>query len=737
MGGVCPPRCRINPSGSYNSVTKSVCGGFAGVDYQPTVKKASYNPLRLFNSVYFGIALMVLIGGYIAVGSGCAWVREAFEMDELQFFDAWPLKVLMGLLVANLTVVTWIRIPLTPPRYGVWCVHAGIISLILGTSFYYHNKIEGTTRLYTDPQFGPVSIDHFYDRDERALYLKIDGTGWNWYALPSLPRFKAYDAALGNAGELKGRNLKDIQPYVDVQDDKSTAPIRRSLSQTMGWKDELKLAVIGYFPYANIVTRFHEESSANAAGVRVTLPEMHEGQEFETWLVASDPRYRFTSLESTDLEHRIADASTLAAMTDAAQKIFQLDIKLPNYAATIYVQPGKTYPLEATGYTLEIENFDPAWSMFGTHEIVQALTMKVTSPTQTFRRMVLDGRDLQTDFKLGDADAPPMGKRQKTPLDSGLAIGFKFNDGFHLLPREGSVKHTLVTGGDIKGMTDLVAGFSTAANVRAMESGAGEVEITPADPMGNAPFAKMPGAAGGEAVAEHPKVKLHVERKDHVQREDSVEIVPPAKRTRDAGESGVFQVLRVRATLGAWSQDVLVPYSADADDVPWDGGLVKLPTGTMMQLQLGQAKRPLPARLTLEKFDVVPYPGGDTSTRSMMLDFRSTLKIEDPSTGDWSTEVAHMNNPVYFGTGSWLFFQAAYDGDEKHWTILGVGNRPGVWVMIGGCMMIVSGVLYAFYLKPVIIRSMKKKAIARAAEKAEAKLALVEGKTAGARELVN
>jgi hypothetical protein len=76
-----------------------------------------------------------------------------------------------------------------------------------------------------------------------------------------------------------------------------------------------------------------------------------------------------------------------------------------------------------------------------------------------------------------------------------------------------------------------------------------------------------------------------------------------------------------------------------------------------------------------------------------------------------------MNHPVYFGDGSWLFFQAQWDPDGQRWTILGVGNRPGVNVMICGCVMIVSGVLYAFYAKPIIIRRMKRNALQKAAEK--------------------
>ena len=105
----------------------------------------------------------------------------------------------MGLLIATLVVVTWKRIPLTPPpRYGVWCVHTGIITLILGTCFYYNLKLEGRVRLFVDPAVGPISTDHFYDKDERSLYLKVNDTPWSWYPLPRLPRFKDYDQSLGN-----------------------------------------------------------------------------------------------------------------------------------------------------------------------------------------------------------------------------------------------------------------------------------------------------------------------------------------------------------------------------------------------------------------------------------------------------------------------------------------------------------------------------------------------------------
>jgi len=60
---------------------------------------------KTLNSVIFGVGLMVLVGLYIAIGSGLPRVREFFEMNDLQFFNAWPLKVLMGLLVVHVAAV--------------------------------------------------------------------------------------------------------------------------------------------------------------------------------------------------------------------------------------------------------------------------------------------------------------------------------------------------------------------------------------------------------------------------------------------------------------------------------------------------------------------------------------------------------------------------------------------------------------------------------------------------------
>jgi len=622
----------------------------------------------------------------------------------------------MGLLIATLVVVTWKRIPLTPPRYGVWCVHAGIITLILGTSFYYNRKLEGRVRLFKDPALGPVSTDHFYDKDERSLYVKVNDAPWNWYPLPKLPRFKDYDDSLGNAAELSRRGLDNIQPTAALRDDPAGPTVNKTLSQWMGWKDAVKFDIVGYYSYAQTATQFVDDPTSNITGVRLTVPDVHEDQDIEAWVVQADPRYRYISQFGAEFEHRQADPAAMAAFTDSAKKIFQLDLKLPSYADTIYVQPGQTYSLGKTGYAITVENFDPAWPMFGTHEIVQALTLKVTSPAQTFRRMLLNGKDVQTDFKLNVPGAPPIGKRQPQPLDGDLAIAFHFADPYQLLPQQsGDVKHTLITTGDAKAMIDIIATFSSGVDIHHFDDGTGDIQISPVDSASAAPFA--PAAAMAEAEPPHPAVRVHLERQNHIRRQDTVESVPPAQRDRTADEDGQFQVAKVRVTFGDWSQTVVVPFTDEAGDVPWDGGMVQLPgVNTLLQLQLGNTRRQLPAKITLNRFELIPYPGGDANNpRSLMLDFRSTLTVDDLDTGEQTIDVAHMNHPVYFRGGDWLFFQAAFDGENHQWTQLGVGNRPGVLTMITGCVMIFVGLAYAFYAKPLIVRRMKQRALAKAA----------------------
>lgn len=729
---------------------QSAAPDVAAISPASRAKPSANWPTKLFNAtlnnVIFGIAVMAAIGIYLALGSGLPELRGYFELQDLAFFQTWVLKLLMGLLVATLITVTWLRIPFTPPRYGVWLVHAGIITLVFGTSFYYGHKVEGLTRV-------PIgqTVGHFYDTEERSLYARIDSRTSEPLPLTGLPRFHAYNPTLGNAGYLANvlrPTDPDDSPLFVTLDPQSGQPAERSLAQELGVND-LRLQVLEYYPYAELRRTFEQDASGTLSGVQVSFtdaagfnamndphagvagaPQLApaEGEEAPAiWLVASDPGSSFVDLGGVEIEHRdIPHPVSLAALQAAVASPHQLDIKVGSYAKTLSVEVGKSYVLGDTGYRLDVQAFDPAFPMSGTGEVVPVLTLMVHSqapaPVREFRRMVLGGKSIQTDFKLDSTAAAPMGKRQKEPIDKNLAILYTLSDPQQFMPINGSEKHTFVTTTDATGphLYDVVSRLNGPGEVTEIPNGTGDVQmqVPGSESAPFAPFAGPMANAAANPPAQPAVMRISVRRADHLVKIVRVAEVPSVQRDRDRGAVGIDQIMKVRVASGDWHQDVFVPYAQYALEDLWEepttSDQVLVPGARQsFTLRLGQTARNLPALLTVSHFEAIPYDGARKSGSQIMRDFRSTIEIEDRDTGEKTTGVAHLNHPVYFASGAWLFFQAQWDPQGQRFTVLGVGNRPGVTVMIAGCVMICIGLLYAFYAKPIVIAQMKKKALRR------------------------
>jgi hypothetical protein len=639
-------------------------------------------------SVPFGITLMSLIAVYIAIGSGFPSVRAHFEMSDLQFFNAWPLKVLMGLLVWTLATVTIERIPFTPPRYGVWCVHTGIITLIAGMAYYYAYKIEGQAIVPMGQ-----TVDHFYDGTDRSLYVRLSGINVGQDVLWSLPRYHDYSPKLGNADYLNRRDLHGIRPMIRINDPQTGKAVDRPLDQEFQLPAPLMLDVIGYWPYANIQSGFVENPKGGSEAVRILMADPHTGQTAQAWLMASDPQHAAKSMDGVEFEHRhLDDAKHIDHLIASAKNMHTLQVSVGDYKETLHPEMGRTYALGKTGYSLAMENFNPAFPTID-KQVVPLLTMMVTTPTgEKFRRQVIPGRSV-TDWKLGIPDSGPMGKRQTHPLDEKLQTAYTFDDPDHLAPAEQPEKHILMTSpGDE--IVDLNTSLSRPVTVRKIPAAGGDLGIN----------------VNGETWT------MHFERKENITRVERVMPVPKAQQDRNLSQSGGMQVIQVRVRMGDFQKEVYVPFSDQPYETLWNGPAVALPgTDAVLELQLGNRRRPMPMRITLKKFELVHYPGSE-NLNGPFRDFKSTLVVDDVSGKEPAfTGVAHMNNPVHFDHGEWTIFQAGWDPNGQRWTILGIGNRSGMWTMIIGCLMIAVGLLYAFYVKPIIIRRMKKKALALAA----------------------
>ena len=89
-------------------------------------------------------------------------------------------------------------------------------------------------------------------------------------------------------------------------------------------------------------------------------------------------------------------------------------------------------------------------------------------------------------------------------------------------------------------------------------------------------------------------------------------------------------------------------------------------------------------------------------------------RLRDAGTGDRSgearTQVSHLNRPVY--DKGLIYFQSQWDGDDnappgKRFSVMGIANRPGMWVMIVGSVLMALGIGFAFYVKPILLKYKK------------------------------
>lgn len=670
-------------------------------------------------SVVFGIVLLASVAIYVAIGSGLPGVREYFELDELGFFNAWPLKTLMVLLVATLVTVTLQRIPFTRPRYGVWMVHVGIVTLIAGMGFYYGQKTEGSALLIKGR-----TTTGYYDRYERALYFQAGGAVTR-LPLPSLPRFNTYSDELANTDYLDRVDLKDLSPVMGRVNGGTVS----TAADAAGAK-QLRFTVTAYWPYAHVRERIVEDATQSRVGFAFNLPDPVTGEKHDRILSAGLGRYAKINWGPSDVEHReLPDTAAVDQLIAAAKAAHQLTFKIGDFEQTSAVQVGDVIQLGTTGYTVRIESFNPQWETID-KKIAPKLTFLVAAPNNlTYRRMVLGGGlGRPTDFKLGEPGAGPMGKRQTELLDPKLTTTYAFNEVASLIPKNGLGRAVFMTTPASPKTTVLSVEANGQAVVQVFEGVDGHVDIS--SPLTEeATLAASMGQPG-------PRDTFHldVKRTDHAGSVESyVEEVPKAIRKRDEGTSGRRQVMRVKydgidSTNQPFSGSVFVPFSEHPYEAPWTGGLLNVPNASAVaQIQLGNTRKQLPAVARLDSLEALAYAGMDPAAGGLIRDYRSTITLTDPLTGKSRTDTVFLNSPVFYQGNNWIFFQSAFDIEKQQWSVLGVGNRPGTYVMTAGCGLIIIGIFYAFYIKPVIIRRMKQQAIAKAQKPLKREPELVAG----------
>ncbi len=186
-----------------------------------------------------------------------------------------------------------------------------------------------------------------------------------------------------------------------------------------------------------------------------------------------------------------------------------------------------------------------------------------------------------------------------------------------------------------------------------------------------------------------------------------------AKRDRNPRAENKFSRIKVELTSNQWNFSRWLPYHhyplvdeqysvPDRLEFRYQPTLCKLPDGTEVELLFSRRSERLPAVMALEDFELKVHTGGFVSGNTASVrDFISRLRPFKG--GEWQPEITtSLNDPATYDDLS--YFQAEWDPGNMAFTGLGVGNRDGVYIQLLGTCIAVFGMIYVFYVKPVIKR---------------------------------
>ena len=461
---------------------------------------------------------------------------------------------------------------------------------------------------------------------------------------------------------------------------------------------DVSFNVSGYLRYAIPRSRY-EEGGASAPVNRVALMSI-EGPSLpkrNVTLVASDP-VQSTAADGLMRFAEITDESSLERYTRPPTLTFSIPAKgievREEIRLTAAIDPDAPF-VEIKGsesdgqapYAYRVVSVRDDLPIAG--QVVSVAIVQLRTPAGLFRRWVFSEPSLTRDVTEADAaDA------HGTPVlrDPSIEVGYAPGSGI------GSI---VLVHGPEDGRLRVVTAFGARSTVYECK----ERETVPLE--GN--------------------ILLRVE--DFLERGVLVSkplVIPYEQRERDAME--IFSQVRITApgVDPRWIQ--FNRWVFDGPDrvlrrSPYEPHVMKLADGREVELLFSRQRLPLETKISLEEFVLTAHVGGFTGRQGTIRDYTSRLRFKDEGDAEWSApRQVSVNDPIEHD-GYW-YFQSQWDPPDTseasgntpslglNYTVLGVGNRNGVYTQLLGCCIAVIGMIYAFYIKPVIKRRRQDEVLA-------------------------
>lgn len=523
---------------------------------------------------------------------------------------------------------------------------------------------------------------HFYDSARPALYMRpVTGQNWITRELTRLPlhRERYLD---------EGYELLDSQGR--PMPSKRTKPQVRLAGLTIptGWFEPWRLPIrvdeaeipfqveiTGYVPYV-AATRMTVVASEGAGSPAATLRLSVTGgtETLERSLLALEPAASLLDLP-TPVELRYVEDSqqreNLLAPLAGAHEL-TVELRDPPLRKVFSARVGETIRLEGTPYELTIRDLLPSWPLMSTGfegAFSPAALVDVSNGQARFQRTVIQR------YPELSQDIDEQGVRRKVGfVDENLSLRYRSAPrGWILLVAdpEGLSARRVTLGvftpdGQVQRQT-LAAG----ATARVRMSGF-DVDLRLVALLARARATRVPVL-------------------------EPLETRRPNVAARSA--SAIRLKITGRAVDEGWSETHWCLFS-QYPHVDVQPLRVRLPSsGEEWEIVYSRVAHELGAALAAGKLSVQFFPG-----RESVESWRSDFVVQPDETEAARAASVSTNNTTT--VGAWTLFQSGAARDHWSHTILGVGNRRGIWPMVLGCILITVGSLFAFYVKPWLRQRM-------------------------------
>lgn len=688
------------------------------------------------------------------------------EMSELEFYSWWPLSALLVLFIVNMVVATLRRIEFSVPNIGVLTVHTGIVSIALGSVLYATHKQEGDMLLLAgdglDDEDNPLpgrAETGFFDNTRTALWVTQDRSrGWEQRPLSNVPRYNDY-----------GLNIipqLDQSPASYDPLDIRVPDVVRGPDEPVVCDPQLGFRIVGYASFAELAERWISaakmpdvippgmtmgESGAGKLRVleSVVDPSLAARGPIETkyWrLVPENPASRWELLDLLGVEYLMnaSDARWRALgepIPAGTRHALLVEIPATGFRQVYPIQPEQSVTVGDTGYVLTVQELTPEPRF----PIVTAGYRGATSSVCIVRVQPPKSADgTETDASK--------------PFDRWL---------YHRFPEIAQDLSVEPAGQGAGGMPKrrapdgkIVLTYldTSILQVYLDERSDGTVRSIVRLPGQNATLTS--GLKQGDLVKIAPMLSIKLaDRVDDVVSVEVPQVVP--EDSRDRQQIGNHQAAAVALEITDRSTGAKivrwVPFTKYLNvDGPTER-TITLPhkpdePEKKIVVAFGRVRHMFwpPMAVRLKSFEMIPYPHSTTPR-----DYRSDVVVSTRwPNSDGGIEArdevrkTSLNEPLLVRTpyvppkdmpvfgalvgrlislvspNQYKFAQAGWDqagwrqsqaaveaGQLKRpharFTILGVGNNPGIYVIATGAVMMSVGIPWAFYIKPIIMRRRK------------------------------